>query len=297
MQFLVKAFESFQEWREKNATTLYLESQKHPYFGRQRKTRILWFLLLSIGPVWLASVPNPMDFDPEVLIDSIEGAMDDAAKISYSMFLAAIAIFWASFQNEEEIEVIGMKLKRQFAYLIVYAVFFIGSLCLVILWFRIGDALLLLKAHDQKSFMKAASFVLTYHWVYNPISCFGASVSSLIVSSLSTALCVALWWVTFSAVRALAPTPGEQDAAKWLNRYTCLGALIVGSVQRVRVMIAESVPDDSSLDRALSLIYAFENTAALTAILFAAGYSRSMYALQHPDEFPETTAQWKARMH
>jgi len=76
------------------------------------------------------------------LIDTIKDNMDMLESMFSWAILVALAIGWAGLIKQGDIEIIGVKVKRKYAFYLVAALYLVVNFALIILFVRLGELLL-----------------------------------------------------------------------------------------------------------------------------------------------------------
>ena len=85
----------------------------------------------------------PTDGIPQpILIDTIKDNMDMLESMFSWAILVALAIGWAGLIKQGDIEIIGVKVKRKYAFYLVAALYLVVNFALIILFVRLGELLL-----------------------------------------------------------------------------------------------------------------------------------------------------------
>jgi hypothetical protein len=132
-----------------------------------------------------------------IVIDSIKDNMDMLESMFGWGILVALAIGWAGIIKQGDIEIIGVKVKRKYAFYLVATLYLAVNFALIILFVRLGELLLLL---DNANFIDGLSKVTVHTWLLNPYSFFGYSIMSRSFSSLGYGLLIFCWWICYTSL-------------------------------------------------------------------------------------------------
>ena len=134
------------------------------------------------------------------VIDTIKDNMDMLENMFSWAILIALTIGWAGLIKQGDIEIIGIKVKRKYAFYLVATLYLVVNIALIILFARLGELLLLL---DNANFIEGLSKVTIHTWLLNPYSFFGYSILSRGFSSLGYGLLIFCWWICYTSLYLL----------------------------------------------------------------------------------------------
>lgn len=135
-----------------------------------------------------------------IVIETIKDNMDVLESTFSWAILIAITIGWAGLIKQGDIEIVGIKVKRKYAFYLVAALYLIVNFALIILFVRLGELLLLL---DNPNFLDGLSKITVHTWLLNPYSFFGYSLLSRSFSSLGFGLLIFCWWICYTSLYLL----------------------------------------------------------------------------------------------
>lgn len=168
--------------------------------------------------------------DQAVLIDSIGKHLDALEFFVNAIILVSVAVAWAGIQRSSEIEILGTKFNRRYAFFAVAVLYLIANMTILILFLHVGDLVALLKGENA---VKGISRLLTHSWVLNPFSYFGGSGIAQIYSSEGYGLLIAIWWLCNASLSTLMDDKRNKPAQVLIGLFLLIGLASMFAIQRV----------------------------------------------------------------
>ena len=128
----------------------------------------------------------------DTIVDALGKHMDALQTIFDSIIVLAVAIAWAGVSRQSEIEALGIKFQRRYAFFVASGLYLVANIAVFILFFRISNLFTLL---DHSHVVPGFSVLATHSWVLNPFSFFGGGLMPRLISAWGIGLLIFLWWV------------------------------------------------------------------------------------------------------
>jgi len=148
----------------------------------------------------------------ESIIDALGSHLEALRSVANWGVLLALAVWWASVRQQDEIELGPLKVRRSDAMPIAAAGYFLANVGVLVLFARI-DSLLRLLPDD--SFVEGYSKLATGSWLMNPYAMLGPGFVAQISCAASIGLLICSWWACFSSLALMTPNRSFARAVVW----------------------------------------------------------------------------------
>lgn len=184
--------------------------------------------------------------DQAVLVDAIGDHLDSLTQIVNWTALISIAMCWAGIRREREIEAMGLKVDRKYAFYAMATVYSFANLTSFLMFLRLRHLLLLV---DDKHFLEAFTTLSTYPWVLNPFSYYGSTSEAHILSSEGVGLLIVVWWLCNSSLYTLLEKQ-TNNTIFLLILFLGIGLAALVTIEQTNILIANRM---SRLDLQVAL--------------------------------------------
>lgn len=176
--------------------------------------------------------------DQDSLLAAITNQLDSLESLTNAGVLLAVVAAWAGVRNSPEVEVLGTKIERRYAFGVLAAVFLMANGSILIHFLRLGDVLALL---DQAHIRAGVTRMVTHSWILNPFAHFADAGLSRALQTGSIGLLVVVWWLCNTALwLLLGSTPGIRPLVL-LGVFFMIGLGVLAAINRATVTAVRSL--------------------------------------------------------
>lgn len=168
--------------------------------------------------------------DQGTIVEAVSSHLDSLESIFNWAILLAIAVAWAGIQRQQQIEALGLKLKRRDAFFALSALFLVANVAVLILLLRVGDLLALV---DAEHFGEALARAATHTWILNPFACFGDGWAGRLTSGEGFGLLIVVWWLCNAALHSILDGSNSHVTRVLLFLFLGVGLASMLAIQRV----------------------------------------------------------------
>ena len=195
--------------------------------------------------------------DQKAALESIVKHLDSLSDITKWSIIFAAIFWWSSYQKNGPIDVFGLNVSRNNAFLVGIVVYTFVNLACFFKLMRIGDLLMLI---SDENLLEGLSRMGTHSWDLNPFAYFGKDLAPRVYGGIGYGGLIVVWCLCNSSILSLGSGAINNYGPllyPLLVAFGVVGLATMSAISRVRrivlVRTAEVLPDFNSILRSTSL--------------------------------------------
>jgi hypothetical protein len=174
--------------------------------------------------------------DQAVIVGAITDHLDAIESSTNATIVLALVVAWAGIQRSRQVEVLGTKIDRRYAFGVISAIYLLANGAVLILFLRVGD---LLRRLDTDHAREGVSRLITHSWILNPFAHFADAGPSRVLQSGAIGVLVVFWWLCTTSLWILLSDKRNRRALIFLATFAALGLGSLVAINRATIAAIE----------------------------------------------------------
>lgn len=182
----------------------------------------------------------PLPLDQKVLLESISKHLDSLADLIKWAIVFAVALWWAGWQRQDPIDILGVKLARQHAFVLGAVAYSAVNATVLLKLMRLADLVLALR---NESLGEGVTRLTTHSWELNPFAYFGPNPSARAHACVGFGGLIVVWWACNASLYTLGLRSGLFGLLL-LGSFLVVGLWSIVTIQRVFSIVLARTKDE-----------------------------------------------------
>jgi hypothetical protein len=180
-----------------------------------------------------------LPLDQKVLLESISKHLDSLADLIKWAIVFAVALWWAGWQRQDPIDILGVKLARQHAFVLGVIAYSAVNAAVLLKLLRIADLMLALR---PESLGEGVTRLTAHSWELNPFAYFGSNFFARAHSCVGFGGLIVVWWLCNSSLYTLGLSTGKFGLFL-LGIFLVIGLWSLVMIQRIFSIVLARTKD------------------------------------------------------